>query len=141
MKAPLLRFALVGGAGSLAYVVLLWSMVDVLGWPVVPASCAAFLPVVVQNYVLHRAWTFRSGAPHGQALPEFLLVSLAGLGINAGLMALGAGWLGLHYIAVQLVAIGTVVACNFFGAQWIFRARRHPITERTGHDARHTESA
>jgi putative flippase GtrA len=111
-------------AGSLVYFALLWSMVDVLGWPVVPASCAAFLLVVAENYVLHRAWTFRSTAPHGQALPGFLLVSLAGFCINAGVMALGVEWLGLHYLAVQLVAIGAVVACNFVGAQWIFRARQ-----------------
>jgi putative flippase GtrA len=124
MKASLLRFVVVGLAGSLVYFALLWSMVDVLGWPAVPASCAAFLLVVLENYVLHRAWTFRSTAPHGQALPGFLLVSLAGFCVNAGVMALGVAWLGLHYLAVQLVAIGAVVACNFVGAQWIFRARQ-----------------
>jgi putative flippase GtrA len=124
MNASVLRFAAVGLAGSLVYFVLLWSMVDVLAWPVVPASCAAFLLVVAENYLLHRAWTFRSNAPHGQALPGFLLVSLAGFCINAAVMALGVEWLGLHYLAVQLVAIGTVVACNFVGAQWIFRGRQ-----------------
>jgi putative flippase GtrA len=124
MQASLLRFVVVGLAGSLVYFALLWSMVDVLGWPVVPASCAAFLAVVAENYLLHRAWTFRSNAPHGQALPGFLLLSLAGFCINAGVMALGVEWLRLNYLAVQLVAIGAVVVCNFIGAQWIFRARQ-----------------
>ena len=38
--------------------------------------------------------------------------------------ALGVEWLGVHYLAVQLAAIGAVVACNFVGARWIFRARQ-----------------
>jgi putative flippase GtrA len=124
MSASLRRFALVGLAGSLVYFALLWSLVDLLGWPVMPASCCAFLLVVIENYLLHRAWTFHSTAPHGQALPGFALVSVVGFCVNGAVMALGVEWLGLNYLAVQLVAIGTVVACNFVGAQRIFRARR-----------------
>ncbi|MGJ9419060.1 GtrA family protein [Massilia sp. CMS3.1] len=124
MNAALARFALVGLAGSLVYFTLLWSMVDLLHWPVIPASCSAFLLVVAENYLLHRAWTFHSTAPHSQALPGFVLVSVAGCCVNGVVMALGVEWLGLNYLAVQLVAIGTVVACNFVGAQRIFRARR-----------------
>ncbi|MET0980486.1 MAG: GtrA family protein [Telluria sp.] len=124
MTRSLARFALVGLAGSLVYFVLLWSMVDLLGWPVMLASSSAFLLVVVENYLLHRAWTFRSTAPHGQALPGFVLVSAAGFCVNGAVMVLGVEWLGLNYLAVQPVAIGTVVACNFVGAQRIFRARR-----------------
>jgi len=124
MHASLVRFALVGLAGSLAYAVLLWSLVDVLHWPVVPASCCAFLLVVLENYLLHRGWTFRSTVPHVQAFPEFLLASALGFCVNAAVMALGVAWLGLHYLAVQLAAVCAVVACNFVGARRIFQARR-----------------
>jgi putative flippase GtrA len=124
MTAALARFALVGLAGSLVYFALLWSLVDLLHWPVMPASCCAFLLVVIENYLLHRFFTFHSTAPHGQALPGFFLVSVVGFCINGAVMALGVEWLELNYLAVQLVAIGTVVVCNFFGAQRIFRARR-----------------
>jgi putative flippase GtrA len=117
------RFTLVGLAGSLVYVALLWSMVEVLGWPVMPSTCCAFVLVVVENYLLHRAWTFRSKAPHARALPVFFLVGAAGFCVNGAVMALGVEWLGLDYLAVQLVAIGTVVVCNFAGAQRIFRPR------------------
>lgn len=124
MNAALARFALVGLAGSLVYFALLWTMVELLGWPVLQASCCAFLLVVVENYLLHRAWTFHSTAPHGQALPGFLLVSALGFCVNGAVMALGVEWMGLNYLAVQLAAIGAVVVCNFVGAQRIFRARR-----------------
>ena len=124
MKTAFVRFALVGLAGSLVYFALLWSMVALLAWPVLPASSIAFILVVIENYLLHRAWTFDSWAPHRQALPPFVLVSVAGFCINGAVMALGVAWLGLHYLAVQLVAIGAVVACNFVGARWIFRARQ-----------------
>ena len=124
MSARLGRFALVGLAGTLVYFALLWAMVDWLRWPVMLATCCAFLLVVVENYLLHRAWTFHSAAPHRQALPGFLVVSALGFCINGAVMALGVERLGLNYLAVQAVAIGTVVSCNFVGAQWIFRARR-----------------
>ena len=123
VRFALIRFALVDLAGSLVYLVLLWSLVEALGWPVVPASCCAFLLVVLENYLLHRAWTFRSSVPHRQALPAFLFASMTGLCINGAVMRLGVEWLGLHYLAVQLAALSMVVACNFLWAQRAFQAK------------------
>jgi putative flippase GtrA len=131
MSASLARFALVGLAGMLVYFALLWATVELLRWPVMRATCCAFLLVAAENYLLHRYWTFRSAAPHGQALPGFLLVSMLGFCVNAAVMSVGVQRCGLNYLAVQAAAIAIVVSCNFIGASWIFRRAKPSLTERT----------
>jgi putative flippase GtrA len=132
MSTPLARFALVGLAGTLVYFALLRTLVELLHWQVMPATSGAFLLVVIENYLLHRYWSFRSAAPHSQALPGFVLVSVLGFCINGTVMSAGVERLGLEYLAVQAVAIGMVVSCNFIGANWIFERGKLPLSERTG---------
>jgi putative flippase GtrA len=132
LSAPLVRFALVGLAGTLVYFALLGALVELLHWPVMQATCGAFVLVVAENYLLHRYWSFRSAAPHSQALPGFVLVSVLGFCVNGAVMAVGVQHYGLNYLAVQAVAIAMVVSCNFIGASWVFRRGKRSITEGTG---------
>jgi putative flippase GtrA len=115
------RFALVGLAGTGMYYVVLWSLVELMGVPVLVASSLAFLVVALENYVFHYAWTFRATRPHRSALPRFLGMNVAGFGLNWGVMYAGVGGLGLNYLLVQAVAIALVVAWNFgLSLLWIF---------------------
>ena len=82
-------------------------------WPVVQVTCCAFLLVVVENYLMHHNWTFRSVAPHGQAPLGFLSLSLLGFCVNGAVMSDGAKRYGFNHLAVQAVAIAIVVPCNF----------------------------
>lgn len=118
--ARLARFVVVGLAGTVVYLVLLWALVELVRVPVMPATCCAFLLVVGENYLLHRYWTFRSAAPHGQALPSFLLVSVVGFCVNGAVMSVGLQRYGMNYLPLQAVAIAMVVTCNFVGTRWIF---------------------
>lgn len=115
-----LRFALVGLAGAAVYYALLWSMVALGGIPVLAASSLAFAVVVLENYLLHRSWTFSSGAPHRQALPRFVAMAVCGATLNGTVMGacLRLGW---HYLLAQTMALAVVVACNFIGTLLIFR--------------------
>lgn len=123
-RAQVLRFAVVGVAGTLVYYALLWTLVEAARVSVMTSTSIAFLAVVAQNYVLHRLWTFRSATPtHRRALPRFLLMSATGFWVNGAVMALGVQRMGFNYLSVQAVAIGVVVACNFIGTCWIFRRR------------------
>lgn len=121
--ARLARFGLVGAAGSVVYFALLWTLVEWVGLSVMASTSIAFVIVVLENYVLHRHWTFRSIAPHGQALPRFLFMSVLGFWVNGAVMSVGVQRLGLNYMWVQAVAIAAVVSCNFAGTCWIFRRR------------------
>ena len=118
----LVRFALVGLSGAAVYYALLWSLVELGGQPALAASSLAFAVVVVENYLLHRHWTFASRAPHRQALPRFVLMALCGGTVNGAVMAacLRLGW---HYLLAQALALLVVVSCNFAGTLLIFRRR------------------
>lgn len=117
----LARFASVGVLGTFIYFGVLWTLVERLRFSAMLATCCAFLVVVGVNYMSHRYWTFRSRAPHGEAAPRFLIVSMIGFCVNGAVMSVGLQHSGLNYLAVQAVAIIIVVLCNFFGARWIFR--------------------
>lgn len=118
----LVRFALVGLSGGAVYLALLRGLVELVGMKPLAASSFAFALVVVENYLLHRRWTFASHVPHRQALPRFMLMACCGGTVNGSVMAvfLRLGW---HYLLAQAVALAAVVTCNFVGTSLIFRGR------------------
>jgi putative flippase GtrA len=121
--ALLVRFALVGLGGTAVYYALLWSLVELGGVPVLGASTFAFGVVVVENYLLHRCWTFASRVPHRAALPRFVLLAGCGAAVNGAVMG-ACQRLGWHYLLAQALALALVVACNLAGTLSIFRSGR-----------------
>lgn len=117
--ARAVRYVAVGAFGTVLYYVALVVQVEALAVGVMTATCIAFLLVVVANYVLHRDWTFRSPVAHSRAFVPFVLMSAAGFGINTAVMALGLAT-DVHYLLAQAVAIGIVVAWNYFFMAFIF---------------------
>src|SRR5205085_2826101 len=83
----LVRFAFVGVSGAAVYYALLWMLVEQGGMPPLLASSLAFAVVVVENYLLHRRWTFASRVAHRQALPRFVLMAGCGGAVNSLVMA------------------------------------------------------
>lgn len=114
------RFALVGGGATLLQYGLLILFIEVLYANPVFASAAAFCLSAGANYWLNYHFTFTSQRQHAQTLPRFLLVALAGLGINTGSFA--ALQAVLHYLAAQVIATTITLASNFALHQyWIYR--------------------
>ena len=117
-----LRFALVGIFGTAAHYVVLVSLVEVYGIPVLIATTAGFLSGALVNYMLNRRFTFASDAKHAIALPKFLTVSVLGALINWLVVAWLLGHLNIHYIVVQLFATAAVLIWNFTANNiWTFR--------------------
>jgi putative flippase GtrA len=116
------RFALVGLSGAAVYFALLRGLVELGNVRPLIASSFAFALVVVENYLLHRRWTFASRVPHRQALPRFVVMACCGGTVNGTVMAvfLRLGW---HYLLAQTMALAVVIACNFVGTFLIFRGR------------------
>jgi putative flippase GtrA len=127
-RGRLVRFALVGGVGTVAYYVALWVMVEKLNVGVLTATSIAFALVVTENYVLHYHWTYVSSEDHLAALPKFIGMSVAGFFINWAMMFVGVAQLSLNYLAVQAVAIAVVVAWNYVLSRWwIFDRATKPV--------------
>jgi putative flippase GtrA len=121
----LVRFVLVGAAGACAFFAELAILVELLHVDVLYASSVAFGLVVLQNYVLHYRWTFRSRCRHAYAFLRFAVMTLSGFVINAGIMYAGERTLPqIHYLFVQAVAIAVVVTWNYLlSARWVFSGR------------------
>lgn len=115
------KFGVVGLLGASSYYFWLYAMVEWLNWPVLTATSFAFLLVTIQNYLLHRRWTFQSEIRHVQALPKFLFMNGVGFCLNWAIMFIGVRKFGWYYLFVQGLAIVVVVAWNvILSFVWIF---------------------
>jgi putative flippase GtrA len=114
-----LGVGLVGTGGHYLTLVVLVRWVDLD--PVLATTCGFAVGAVI-NYFANYHLTFRSRQGHAGTMARFFVIALAGLGVNAGVMALGHRGLGLHYMFSQVLATGTVVVLTYLGNRfWTFR--------------------
>jgi putative flippase GtrA len=114
----LIRFVGVGGFTTLLYFGLLWAATLVLVAPMWALAALAYAPALFVAYLLHRSFTFRSQREHGSAGPRFLIVQLAGLLINSGVIWIGADAMQLPFVLVQLAAIAIQVLLTYLGQKF-----------------------
>ncbi|MER2555679.1 MAG: GtrA family protein [Thauera sp.] len=126
--ARFLRFAAVGAVGTLAHYALLLALVEGAGAPPLWGAVAGFVLGALVNYALARRLVFASTRSHGQALPRFFAVALAGLAWTALLMSLFMELLGLHYLLAQVLTTALLLAWHYAGnALWTFRRGRRDV--------------
>ncbi|MBK8165342.1 MAG: GtrA family protein [bacterium] len=118
-----LGVGLVGTGGHYLTLVALvrWARLD----PVVATTCGFAVGAII-NYFANYHLTFRSRQGHAGTMARFFVIALAGMGVNAGVMAVCHRGLGLHYLLSQVAATGTVVVLTYLGNRfWTFREVRH----------------
>ena len=84
------RFMTVGALGTLLDVGGFALLHTTLGLPALPANVLSYSLGTLNNYLLHRRWTY-AGRPAKAArvqLPQFLAVSLSALALNTALVLL-----------------------------------------------------
>ena len=113
----LLRFALVGGLGSLTNLALFFLLVDRLGMAAFLGLLLCFAVGVSQNYALNELWTF---ATHGAGrlawvrYVKFVLSSPVGLAVNAAVLgALMASFSFPLLVIPQAIGILAGMVVNF----------------------------
>jgi len=74
---------------------------------------------IANSYFWNRWWTFRSTDPVRATFPPFVLVNLAGLAINAGVMHLALRTLSLPELIALGLATGTAVTWNFAWSKFV----------------------
>jgi dolichol-phosphate mannosyltransferase len=118
-----LRFNAVGAAGIAVQLAALWTLKSALGIPYLWATTLAVETAVLHNFYWHERWTWadRRGS-WTQSLARLLRFNLTtgALSIvsNVVLMRLLAGWLGLHYLAANLIAIAITSVANFLMSEF-----------------------
>lgn len=112
----------VGAVGTGCHYLTLVALVDRARLDPVLATSAGFLVGAVVNYFANYHLTFRSRQGHAGTMGRFFLVAAAGMAVNAGVMAVCHRALGLHYLASQVAATGTVVVLTYLANRaWTFR--------------------
>lgn len=115
------RYAAAGAVGTACHYALLIALVQAGRVDAVAASTAGAIAGALVNYALNHRFTFASARPHAHALPRFAAVAVAGIALNALVMAAVLAAAGPHYLVAQVVATGVVLAAGFLANRaWTF---------------------
>jgi putative flippase GtrA len=129
----LIRFAIVGGLGTVTNLALFYALVDLGEMGPLVGALVCFAVAVSQNYVLNELWTFatdgegegeRRGKGRGELAwsryAKFVLASLLGLAVNAAVLAaLIAGFAFPLLVIPQAVGILAGTAVNFLASRYV----------------------
>jgi putative flippase GtrA len=126
------RFLAVGMLGTLIDIGLLVALHTRLGVPTLLANTFSYSAGIVNNYVLHRHWTFvdRQRKMAGAQFSQFAMVSVSALIMNNVILLLMAPPLGALFantgygtLVAKMCATGIGVCLNFLiNNFWTFRA-------------------
>lgn len=123
----LIRYIISGGTAAATQILLTAFFTDIVGLWYLISSSIAFIIAVVVSFTLQKFWTFRhkeTKGMHGQAT-VYLLIALAGLAVNDGLMYLFVSVLGIHYLLGQILSGGIIACFNYFlYAKLVFKKKK-----------------
>lgn len=115
------RFVVVGVAATATHVAIVVLCIELLGLGVQTATFVAFTCALSLSYFLNRAWTYQTRGRHRRQLPRFAVVSLAGYGLNAAIMALVTELLGLSYLFGIAIVVMVLPCLTFLSHRyWTF---------------------
>ncbi len=115
------RFVVVGVAVTATHVAMSVLSIELLGLGVQAGTFLAFSCALALSYLLNRAWTYQVRGRHRRQLPRFAVVSLAGYGLNAAIMALVTELLGLSYLFGIAVVVMVLPSLSFLSHRyWTF---------------------
>jgi dolichol-phosphate mannosyltransferase len=112
------KFCLVGTGGVLVNEGLLWILRQFVGLPLALASAIGIETSIVTNFIFNDYFTFRDRHLQGtkpflKRLLKFNLVSLAGLGLNIGILLLLTHVFSVHYLLANLCGIVLATLWNY----------------------------
>jgi putative flippase GtrA len=110
-----LRYLVVGGVAFLADFGTLALLTSGCGWHYLQSAAVAFVVGNIVNYSLSVRWVFEVRAVKNPRLEFalFVLVGLAGLGINQLILWMLTGGLQIYYLQSKLVTAGVLLIWNF----------------------------
>lgn len=124
----MVRFGLMGATSAGIYFIFFIPLNLCLPGRLWLTSSTAYLLSMVANYVLQRNYTFRSKRPHQEAVARFLVVQLAGLALNSGVLELLHGREHWSLWPAQAVAIVGVALWSYVAQKiWVFVGKRRQV--------------
>lgn len=84
------------------------------------ANALSFTIVVTWSFVWNKRWTFRDRSPcHGRQYVTFVGVTIGGLGLAEGALAVGVHWFRLPDLLAKVTAGPLVVVWNFLAYRFL----------------------
>jgi dolichol-phosphate mannosyltransferase len=119
----ILKFCLVGTSGIFVNEGLLWVLTELAGFPLFMASPISIECSIISNFTLNNFFTFRDRRSLALKatllrLLKFNLVSLAGLGINVGVLLFFSNIVGIHYLIANIFGIVVAFMWNYILSTW-----------------------
>jgi len=109
-----LKFCVIGFSGMLIDFGTTWFLKEKVRINKYIANSTGFILAATSNYIWNRFWTFHSENEHVVTeYLSFILISVAGLGINNFVIYLLHGRMKLNFYISKLIAIGVVTLWNF----------------------------
>ena len=109
-----LKFCAVGFSGMLIDFGTTWLLKEKVRINKYIANSTGFILAATSNYIWNRLWTFQSEDSHiATEYFTFILISVAGLGINNFVIFLLNDKLRINFYISKLIAIGVVTVWNF----------------------------
>jgi putative flippase GtrA len=132
--AELVAFVLVGGTGALAFVLLSTFVVGApWGPPKWLGSTFCYAVLILPVYSAHRRFSFRSEAPHRQALPRYVGVQCASLLLASLFSYVVYEAIGLPTLVGSLIVTGLTSGVSFMILRlWAFRHAPAMQVDRAG---------
>jgi len=109
-----LKFCIVGSSGMIIDFGTTWLLKEKVRINKYIANSSGFILAATSNYLINRYWTFHSENPKvATEYLSFILISVAGLGINNLVLYLLTDKMKLNFYLSKLFAIGVVTLWNF----------------------------
>jgi putative flippase GtrA len=117
-------FLLIGAGAALSFVLVssaaIWGLPQAPRWIVSAICYGAF---IVPVYLLHRRFSFNSDAPHGRALPRYVIAQLTSLCLASFFSFVAYGALGLPTFGAAVLVIALTSGVQFMVLRrWAFGA-------------------
>ena len=110
-----LKFCIVGSSGMIIDFGTTWLLKEKVKINKYIANSSGFILAATSNYLINRYWTFHSENPKvATEYLSFILISVAGLGINNFVLYLLTDKMKLNFYISKLFAIGVVTLWNFY---------------------------
>jgi putative flippase GtrA len=126
----LFAFALVGGSGAVAFVLLSTLVVGApWGPPKWIGSVFCYAVLILPVYLAHRRFTFRTDALHRHAFPRYAGVQVGSLALASLFSYVVYGVIGLPTLPASMIVTGLTSAVSFLVLKfWAFRRRERAVT-------------
>lgn len=118
------KFAVVGGTGTLINLGILYLLTTVAGIYYMLSAIFSFLVAMTSNFFLNKIWTFKENIKSdvGKKYVKFGTISIIALGVNLTFLYIFTEIAGIYYLISQALAIGIALIINFLGNKaWTFK--------------------